>query len=87
MEFKQTEPSRCAVKTAAGLVEGRLKQGAWEFLGIPYATPPVGELRWRPPQPVPPWEGVRPCAQFGDSCPQPDSAQYDLGDWERIAST
>jgi len=79
MEFKETEPSRCAVKIDAGLMEGRRKQGIWEFLGIPYATPPVGELRWRPPQPVPPWEGVRPCAQFGDSCPQPDSAQYDLG--------
>lgn len=79
MEFDETAPSRCAVKIDAGLVEGRLEQGVWEFLGIPYATPPVGELRWRPPHPVPPWEGVRPCAQFGDSCPQPETDQYDLG--------
>ena len=32
------------------------------FYGIPYAAPPVGELRWRPPQPAAPWEGVRDCA-------------------------
>ena len=79
MEFSEISPSSCAVRTESGLVEGRRKEGVWEFLGIPYAKPPIGELRWRPPQPVPPWEGVRPCAQFGDSCPQPDSAQYDLG--------
>jgi len=79
MEFEETAPSSCAVKIEAGLVEGRLEQGIWEFLGIPYAKPPIGELRWRPPQPVPPWEGVRPCAQFGDSCPQPETDQYDLG--------
>ena len=40
------------------------------FLGIPYAAPPVGELRWRAPQPPIPWEGVRPCLDFGFSCPQ-----------------
>jgi para-nitrobenzyl esterase len=79
MEFEETAPSRCAVKINAGLVEGRLEQGVWEFLGIPYAKPPVGGLRWKPPQPVPPWEGIRPCAQFGDSCPQPETDQYDLG--------
>jgi para-nitrobenzyl esterase len=79
VEFRRSSPSRCAVKTGAGLVEGRLEQGIWEFLGIPYARPPVAELRWRPPRPVPPWQGVRPCAQFGDSCPQPETEQYDLG--------
>jgi carboxylesterase type B len=40
------------------------------FLGVPYATPPVGELRWKPPQPVNKWAGIRKATQFGASCPQ-----------------
>lgn len=40
------------------------------FKGIPYAAPPVGELRWKAPQPVIPWEGVRVCAEYGDIAPQ-----------------
>jgi len=79
MDFQETGPCRCKVSTDAGMVEGRLEEGVWEFLGIPYAAPPTGELRWRPPQPVPAWEGVRPCKQFGDSCPQPEAPWYGLG--------
>ncbi len=41
------------------------------FRGIPYARPPVGALRWKPPQPVAPWNGVKDCSTFGPSCPQP----------------
>jgi para-nitrobenzyl esterase len=79
MDFEETGHCRCKVNIDAGMVEGRLEEGMWEFLGIPYAAPPTGELRWRPPAPVPPWEGVRPCAQFGDSCPQPEAPWYGLG--------
>ena len=79
MEFERMGTSGCVASIDAGLVEGRRENGAWAFLGIPYAKPPLGELRWKPPQPVPPWEGVRPCAQFGDSCPQPESDEYGLG--------
>jgi para-nitrobenzyl esterase len=50
----------------AGLDEGVLRV----FLGIPYAAPPVGDLRWRPPRPVHRWTGVRACTRFGASCPQ-----------------
>ncbi len=42
-----------------------------EFLGIPYAAPPTGQLRWRPPAQPASWEGVRDATQFGPSCPQP----------------
>jgi len=40
------------------------------YYGIPYAAPPVGELRWRPPQPAASWKGVRDCARPGPRCPQ-----------------
>jgi para-nitrobenzyl esterase len=41
------------------------------FRGIPFAAPPVGDLRWRAPQPVVPWRGVRPADRFGNACIQP----------------
>ncbi|MFL6208528.1 MAG: carboxylesterase/lipase family protein [Pyrinomonadaceae bacterium] len=60
------------VKTANGVVEGSGKQtsGVRIFRGIPFARPPVGELRWRPPQPAANWAGVRQATQFGPRCVQ-----------------
>ena len=53
------------VKTVDGVVEGVMeKSGIRTFLGIPFAAPPVGDLRWKPPQPVKNWEGVRRADQF-----------------------
>ena len=40
------------------------------YKGIPFAAPPVGKLRWQPPQPAAAWQGVRECMQFGTTCPQ-----------------
>jgi len=53
-----------------GVLQGDVDGGARRFLGIPFAAPPVGDLRWRPPQPPLPWEGVRPADTFGSACPQ-----------------
>ena len=41
------------------------------YRGIPFAAPPIGDLRWKPPQPPPHWQGIRQATQFGNSCPQP----------------
>ena len=60
------------VKTANGLVSGvTLPSGVRAFKGIPFGAPPVGALRWREPQPVANWEGVRKADQFGNVCVQP----------------
>jgi para-nitrobenzyl esterase len=61
------------VKLAAGLVTGLTVGEVRVYKGVPFAAPPIGDLRWRPPQPVAPWEGVRACAEFGPWCPQPKS--------------
>ncbi|MFN0181119.1 MAG: carboxylesterase/lipase family protein [Gemmatimonadales bacterium] len=53
-----------------GLVEGVRDGMVMVFKGIPYAAPPIGELRWRAPQPVAPWQGVRKAATFSPVCPQ-----------------
>lgn len=57
----------------SGPISGKLEDGVWTYLGIPYAAPPVGGLRWEEPQPVHPWDEVRPCTEFGPACPQPKS--------------
>jgi para-nitrobenzyl esterase len=61
------------VGTANGAVRGLANGSVDEFLGIPYAAPPVGALRWRPPQPAANWPGVRGATQFAPHCPQPSS--------------
>ncbi|MFH1387217.1 MAG: carboxylesterase/lipase family protein [bacterium] len=60
------------IKLDSGPISGRAADGLRIYLGIPYAAPPVGELRWKPPQPVQPWTEVRECLAFGPSCPQPE---------------
>jgi para-nitrobenzyl esterase len=57
--------------TANGAVRGLADGAVDEFLGIPYAAPPVGALRWRPPQPAASWSGLRDATQFAPHCPQP----------------
>jgi para-nitrobenzyl esterase len=61
----------CIVNTRTGKIQGGFENGLYVFKGIPYAAPPVGPLRWMPPQPPLPWDGVRPALQFGTIASQP----------------
>lgn len=58
------------VETDAGPVRGISKGATLAYLGIPYAEPPVGELRWQPPQPHRPWQAVLDATRFGAHCLQ-----------------
>ena len=58
------------VRVDGGLIRGVNAAGVWSFKGLPYAAPPTGTLRWRPPQPASSWSGVRDATQFGAGCPQ-----------------
>lgn len=67
------------VRVEGGLISGSVVDGVRSYKGIPFAAPPVGELRWKAPQPVAEWEGVRECNDFGPDCPQapyPQSSLY-----------
>ena len=57
-------------QTTAGTVHGTVVDGIGEFKGIPFAAPPVGELRWKAPQPPAHWQGVKQTVAFGPACMQ-----------------
>jgi len=58
------------VKVETGELKGAATNGVAAFKGIPFAAPPVGALRWKAPQPAPPWKGVRVAQEFGPRCMQ-----------------
>ncbi|MFC1494325.1 carboxylesterase/lipase family protein [Thermodesulfobacteriota bacterium] len=58
------------VETSSGKVKGTPKGDVMEFLGIPYAAPPTGDLRWKPPEQPQAWSGVRDATRFGNACAQ-----------------
>ena len=62
------------VQTQSGALQGVVDEQEVAFRGVPYATPPVGNLRWRPPQPPLRWTGTRDASTFGDACPQSDDS-------------
>ena len=58
-------------RTTAGDVRGVGERGLWAFLGVPYAADSSGPRRWRRPEPITAWTGVRPAEHFGPIAPQP----------------
>ncbi|HUK91870.1 MAG TPA: carboxylesterase/lipase family protein, partial [Blastocatellia bacterium] len=70
------------VKLDSGLISGDLGASGKDvrvFKGIPYAAPPVDDLRWKAPQPVKPWIGIRPCNEFGPAEPQLNTLEMVYG--------
>ena len=62
--------SEIVTETVSGKIEGTFLNGLNIFKGVPYAAPPVGNLRWMPPQPHESWDGVRPAVDFSPIAPQ-----------------
>lgn len=63
-------PASPVVTITDGALRGTSEDGVIAFKGIPFAAPPVGDLRWRAPQPVPRWQGVRDASRYGHDCMQ-----------------
>ena len=57
-------------KVEQGVLKGTIEDGLTIYRGIPFAAPPVGDLRWRGPQPAAKWQGVRPADKFAPQCVQ-----------------
>ncbi|MBI4768062.1 MAG: carboxylesterase family protein [Deltaproteobacteria bacterium] len=80
----EAAPIKDPLKIESGLISG-FSVGEQEkvliFKGIPYAKPPLGELRWKPPQPADPWAGVRQTREPGARCPQPPSPVFTQQTW------
>ncbi|MGU3497862.1 carboxylesterase/lipase family protein [Mycobacterium sp. C31M] len=72
-------PDPSVVQTVDGLVQGVATLDKRNFAGIPYAAPPVGPLRWQPPQPVTPWTGVRDATKVGPRCIQDEGTDLEMG--------
>ena len=66
------------VHAPAGSLEGKSVGGIAAFKGVPYAKPPVGDLRWKPPVALPAWQGVRKAQSFGAACIQPRSVGINI---------
>lgn len=68
--FAISAAERPIVQIENGRIQGVIEYQMQAFKNVPYAAPPVGEFRWRPPQPAISWSGVRDAGKFGSSCPQ-----------------
>ena len=74
-----------AAKVTGGDVAGTIVDGLSVFKGIPFAAPPVGELRWKSPQPVIPWTDIKQTIAFGNSCMQDPGMARSMGDTSEIS--
>lgn len=68
--FSATYAAPPTVTIDSGALSGAEKDGVVSYLGVPYAAPPIGDLRWRAPQAVKAWRGVRQASEFGPVCRQ-----------------
>ncbi|HWK50441.1 MAG TPA: carboxylesterase family protein, partial [Steroidobacter sp.] len=70
------------VRAPAGTVKGHVQGGINVFKGLPYAQPPVGDARWKPPVEMPVWSGVRDATRFGAACIQPKARSGSIYAWD-----
>lgn len=70
------------IDAPGGTVRGTEERGVRVFRGIPFAQPPVGERRWRPPAELPRWEGAREATRFGPACVQPKPRAASIYAWK-----
>lgn len=70
------------VRAPAGAVKGQAEGGINVFKGLPYAQPPVGAARWKPPVEMPTWSGVRDATKFGAACIQPKARTGSIYAWD-----
>ncbi|WP_116810565.1 carboxylesterase/lipase family protein [Steroidobacter cummioxidans] len=70
------------VRAPAGAVKGQAEGGINMFKGLPYAQPPVGAARWKPPVEMPTWSGVRDATKFGAACIQPKARSGSIYAWD-----
>jgi len=69
--FQRAAGTRVVMDTTTGQLRGfEADSTTWQFLGVPYAKPPLGDLRWRAPQPLAPWEGMRDAVAWSDQAAQ-----------------
>jgi len=80
--YGSQSPHLALARTVDGWLRGNSAHGVDSFLGVPYAAPPVGDLRWRPPQPLIPWNGLRRATTYGNRCPQLESTNGPGSDTE-----
>jgi para-nitrobenzyl esterase len=84
----QTVPSKPApIRIDTGLVQGVAKNGLVVYRGIPFAAPPMGELRWHPPLPSAHWKGVWRADRFAPGCMQEPAWASVVGQWRRSSAS
>jgi len=69
-EVKEAPALTTTVEVTGGTIEGAMQDGIFSYKGIPFAAPPVGDLRWKAPAPIQPWTGVKKADAFACACMQ-----------------
>lgn len=82
--FAFAQPQTAPIKVEGGLIKGVIIDDVSTYLGIPFAAPPVGELRWKKPQPVQSWQGIRLCDRFAPA-PMQNMKARQPKNWKNVA--
>ena len=81
----ESVPITSQIEVTGGIIEGDIQGGVASFKGIPFAAPPVGELRWKAPQPIIPWQGVKDASGFAPGPMQDTAFGASLGGPQQVS--